>query len=155
MTTESGVGQPASEGLVSFEWRLDSEADENKAKQLISALHGDGGQVMLRPRPTGVLEVVVPLVIFGVTVGVLLVEQVMDWWRVRNRVGLLIHVGKGNKVDIRPLDIPYGQVLFVGIDGKTFQYVNVGDHQLKQLLDAASHGITPAGGTAVASAGAT
>ena len=149
MTTQLMAGAPTGEPRVAFEWRLDPEVDEAAAQRLADTLRTGGGEAVLRPRPKGVLIVAVPLVIFGVVAGVALVEQVVDWWTDRKKSGVLIHVGKDGKVDIRPIDIPAGHVLFVGADGKTVQYVNTSADQMKQLLAAASAGITPPGGADV------
>jgi hypothetical protein len=135
-----------------FEWRLDPDTNEEEASRIVMAVQHDGGEAQLRPRPTGVLPLLaIPIVIFGFVELVALTEQVVDWWTKRKRCGIMIHVGQDGKVDVRAISIPYGNVLFVGADGKTFQYVNVSGDQLKNLLDAASRGTTVSGGNPVSS----
>ena len=151
--------QPLQGQQIFFEWRLDPEIEGEAAQQFADAVQRDGGEAhLLRlPPPTGVAGVVwliVPFVIFGVVQTVSLAEQVADWWRNRQSSGILIHVAEDGKVDIQPINIPYGHVLFIGADGKTLQYVNVSGDQMKDLLAAASHGITPPGGSPVQSQGA-
>ncbi len=72
-----------------------------------------------------------------------LAEQVTDWWTRRHKKGLLIHAETDGNLEIKELDIPYGQVIFVGADGKVAQYWNVSGDQLKAILDAASKGVAP------------
>ena len=153
-TTDFQAMPPPRGQQVAFEWRLDPDIDEKAAKQLADAVQRDGGEAHLLLRPIGVLPVAIPLVIFGVVEVVALAEQVTDWWRNRQRSGILIHVAEDGKVDIRPIDIPYGHVIFVGAGGKTIQYVNVSEDQMKDLLAAASRGIIPPGGSPVQSQGA-
>jgi hypothetical protein len=148
-TTDLTDCRPADGRQVVFEWRLDPDTDEQQASRVADALRRDGGEAHIRPRPKGVLPLTIPLVIFGVVGLVALAEQVIDWWTHRARSGLMIHVGPDRKVDVRPINIPYGKVIFVGADGKTFQYVDVSSNQMKDLLEAASHGITPTGGAPV------
>ena len=137
-------------GLVTFEWRLDSEADEASVQQFAREVQQRGGEAHVQPAPKGFLPLAIPAVIFGAVKVAGLVEQVADWWKNRKRSGVLIHVASNGKIDIQPLGIPYGQVLFVGKDGKTLQYTNVSQDKMKDLLSAAAQGIVPSGGSAPA-----
>ena len=148
-TNDSPDPQPSTSRQVIFEWRLDPDTNEQDANQIVRAVQRDGGEAHLRPRPTGVLPLVaIPFVIYGVVQLVVLTEQVIDWWTKRRQSGIMIHVGRDGKVDVRPLNIPYGSVIFVSADGKNFNYENVSDDHLKILLEAAAHGITPPGQSA-------
>jgi hypothetical protein len=142
----------ADEAMVAFEWRLDEDTEAEEAKKRAEAAQRHGGEAHVRPRPTGVIPglELIPIVIFGVVIATGLITQVIDWWADRRKPGLLIHVGKDGKLEIRPIaNIPPGQVLFVGVDGTTFQYANVSQNQLHNMMDAAIKGITPAGGNPV------
>jgi|GEM_PF-6087284 len=148
-TTDSSAMQPSPVEQVAFEWQLDPDIDEEAAQKITDAVRQDGGKALLLPRPEGFLPVVFPLVILGVVLAVALVEQVADWWTNRQKSGVFIQVAKDGRVDIRPANIPYGQVLFVGADGKRLIYVNVSQDQMKDLVTAASRGVTPSGGSPV------
>jgi hypothetical protein len=132
-----------------FEWTLDEDDDRSEAERLRLGL-GDNTNIQ---EEVGMLPVLIPIVIYGVVIGVGLSEQVWDWWEARKKKGLLIHVSKDGKLELKPIGIPYGQVIFIGADGKTFMYVNVTKNMLGSLIQAASGGLAPSGGSPLTSTG--
>ena len=111
--------------------------------ELAQALEREGGEIQVHEPPSGILPVAIPVVIFGVVVITALTEQVADWWTTRQRKGLLIHVDQDGKVEIKELDVPYGQVIVIGADGKTAQFHDVSGDKLKLILDSVSKAAIP------------
>lgn len=141
-----------SNGQVTFEWRLSQDTDDEEAIQLAESLKCNEGLVQVQHFQSDsenklykCIPVIIP-VIFGITSIVMLVKNVADWLETRHKSGTLIQVGKDGKVNIQPLEIPYGNVMFVGADGKTFEYVDVSKDELKDIIEAVSRGIIPVGG---------
>ncbi len=134
------------EARVTFEWTLDDEEGDD-ASALAAELEKAGGEVQVKDRPVGVIPVPGPEAIFGIVVLTGLVQQIFDWWSRRRRKGLFIHKGADGKVEVKPVDIPYGQVLFLTPDGTTLRYQDVSRDRLSELLAAAAGGDVPTGGT--------
>ena len=143
------MAQNSLEPRVNFEWRLDPDSDEKTARQFADEVRRTGGTAHLQEPPKGLLPLAIPFVIMGAAKLAALIEQISGWWSKRKADGLLIHVTKDGTLDIRPLNIPYGQIVFVGKDGQTFKYVNVSKNTLGDLLASARGGVPPPGGTAL------
>src|SRR5437870_13451108 len=112
------VSTRTSDRRVGFQWTLSDTESAQDVRSMVKTLESAGGDVRVQEPPTGVLPVAIPIIVFGVVVATALAEQVADWWIRRHEKGLLIHAWKNGKVDIKHIDIPYGQVIFIAWDGK-------------------------------------
>jgi hypothetical protein len=130
---------------VQVQWTLDDDDTAEEANEIASKL-GPQTQVV---KVEHFLPILIPLIILAVVSAVGLAQEVWEWWDRRHKQGLLIHASSDGKVEIKPINIPFGQVIFIGADGKTFLYQDVSKDRLQEILDAAHGGIAAAGGTQV------
>ncbi len=133
------VTETASDHQVAFEWSLEREATEAGARTIAERIRTAGGQGDVIAPPAGIAPLAIPFIILGVVAAVGLGEQVWEWWHNRSKHGLLIQIGKEGKVDIKELDIPYGQVVVISPDGTKVEHKDVSKDKLDTLLDAASN----------------
>jgi hypothetical protein len=127
---------PEATDQVKFMWIV-ADAKKQDASQLAESLRQSGGKVQVQEPPSGILPILIPFVIFGAVVMTALTEQVVDWWSTRKKHGLLVHVDKKGKLEVKELDIPYGRVIVISPDGTSVTQENVSNDQLKVILDAA------------------
>ena len=143
MATEGSGGTQAI-----FEWSLELDASESEAQHTVERIRAAGGQAEVVAPPAAIAPLAIPLIIFGVVAIAGLAEQVWDWWRNRNKHGLLLHVGADGKLDIKEINIPYGKVIVITPDGTKTQHEDVSDNQkLKVLMESAAKAVTGSQGS--------
>jgi hypothetical protein len=138
-----------SEQPVTFKWILEKGTPINEARQRAENLQSHGGQAdvqdingnPINPSSGFADPLSAGIVIVGAVVGTFLVQQVLEWWAEYtaradpNKRGVSFHCKPDGEIDIRPLDIPYGQVLVTGCDQRERIVTDPSRDMMQQILE--------------------